>query len=150
MFSYLEMYIFSLSEPRPSIIQREYNFEFNCPNSEFDAGDLQECISNARLCPKDDIKLCDRPFKRIQGVAESNSLMNINMKMEGTLPYDMIFIQFTRQHLILKTPIAKINFKKKISFITNYEIHVQNELIYYTIAQPLVCLTTFITIDILV
>lgn len=70
--------------------------------------------------------------------------------MEGTLPYDMIFIQFTRQHLILKTPIAKINFKKKISFITNYEIHVQNELIYYTIAQPWVCLRTFITIDIIV
>lgn len=86
----------SLSEPRPSIIQRGYIFEFNCPNSEFDAGDLKECISNARLCPTDDIKLCDRPFKRIQGVTASNRLMNITMKMEGTLPYDMIYIEFTQ------------------------------------------------------
>ena len=76
-----------LLEPEPSIIQREYNFEFNCPNSEFDAGDLKDCISNARLCPENDIALCDRPFKRIGSTSVTASLLNIGMRMDGTLPY---------------------------------------------------------------
>ncbi|XP_061188817.1 uncharacterized protein LOC133196991 [Saccostrea echinata] len=74
-------------KPGPSIIQREYIFEFDCPNSEFDAGDLRDCISDARLCPVDDITLCDRPFKRIGSASVSGSLLNITMRMEGTLPH---------------------------------------------------------------
>lgn len=79
----------SLSEPEPLIIQREYIFEFNCPNSKFDALDLQKCVSNARLCPRDDIKLCDRPFKQIGSSVASSS--RIVMWMEGILPYDMFY-----------------------------------------------------------
>ncbi|XP_062586429.1 uncharacterized protein LOC134248028 [Saccostrea cucullata] len=74
-------------KPGPSIIQRDYTFEFNCPNSEFDAGDLRDCISNARLCPVGNITLCDRPFKRIGSTSVSGSLLNITMRMDGTLPY---------------------------------------------------------------
>lgn len=79
----------SLSEPAPLIIQREYIFEFSCPDFKFDGLDLQQCISNARLCPRDDIKLCDRPFKQIGSSVVSNS--RIVMWMEGVLPYDMFY-----------------------------------------------------------